>query len=478
MKKIFSTFGFVSASFVIFGVSLFYAQGVYSAPLALVDTTQPTIVQESEVPRVMPAEKSIGVMPPYPGGDNFNPFFGQDHAYSVTFRGNGQAVVFLRVLFSNNGDTPLKTLTLRFPKVDPEGILAYQVLRDKTCLRYDYNKPAVAPAYQYPCLEYGESNYSDYYGTNTYKKAKTSLTTDTLTIELSDSLASQKSGSVLVYFRAFGFAKKNVFGAYDYTFETLKVDDTIRNLRVGISPDSDLYMKGAQGNVDYFKESAPVFESSKAMSVGASFRNTSVDTAMNNIGYGTVNKNASNLMPLDSYKVKGAYADSRLKLYAGTAIASIIVVVMVLLALGFGVLKLFRALNKKSVTPDSLNVNRSYTGINLTISALAGFVSASIITILIFLAYFFTRTMNSWSYSGDAVSVLPVFALLLFVGLVGIFLIFPCIFVGVKRGIWWGLATFVFTLFWLFMAFIVLGLIFVGFKSSVGTYPTPITPMM
>jgi len=39
---------------------------------------------------------------------------------------------------------------------------------------------------------------------------------------------------------------------------------------------------------------------------------------------------------------------------------------------------------------------------------------------------------------------------------------------------WWGLATFVFTLFWLFMAFIVLGLIFVGFRTSYGNYPIKI----
>lgn len=414
------------------------------------------------------------MMPVYPGIDTFNAFFGQDHAYSVTFRGNGQAVVFLRVLFANNGDTPLKELTLRFPKVEPEGVLAYQVLRDKTCLRFDYSKPTVAPTYQYPCLEYGEPNYADYYtGTNTYKKAKTSFATDTLTIELPDALAAQKYGNVFVYFRAFGFAKKDVFGAYDYTFETLKVDDTIRALRVGISPDSDLFMKGAQGNVDYFKESAPVFESSKTMSVGASFRNATVDTAINNIGYGTVNKNASNLMPLDSYKVKGSYADSRLKLYAGSVLVWLAVTVVVLAAVSFGVWRLVRAVTKKSVPPAYLGGGTSTVGVNLALAALTGFISATLITVLVFMAYFFTRLADSWSYSGGAMSVLPVFALLLFVGLIGLFLIFPCIVVGVKRGMWWGLATFVFTLVWLFMAVCVLGLIFVGFRGYTGTYSIP-----
>lgn len=459
---------FLLAVFTFFGALLFCTRGVYSAALngSATDPTSDITFEEDRTLTPLP------LLTP----TTSTPFFGQDHSYSVTFRGNGQAVVFLRVTFSNNGDTPLKELVLRFPKVEPEGILAYQVLKDNVCLRYDYSKPATAPSSQYPCLEYGEPNYSDYYyGTNTYKKAKTSLATDTLTIELSDSLASQKSGSVLVYFRAFGFVKKNAFGAYDYTFETLKVDDTIRSLRVGISPDSDLYMKGAQGNIDYFKESAPVLESGKMMAVGGSLRNSLVDTAMNNIGYGTVNKNASNLMPLDSYKVKGSYADSQLKLYAGTIIIAMAVVVVVLLLLGLGVGRLFKALNsfkefnKKPAT---------HIGIDLTVSALAGFVSASIITILIFLAYFFTQVTTSWSYSGGAMAVLPVFAVLLFVGLVGIFLIFPCILVGVKRGIWWGLATFVFTLFWLFIAFIILGLIFVGLRGSSPVFVEPIKKIM
>ena len=464
MRKSFFNSAFVLTVFV-FGASLFFMQSAYSGSLPQSGTTLEEDVKPTPVP-------------PPPGGDTFNPFFGQDHAYSVTFRGNGEAVVFLRVIFSNNGDTPLDELTLRFPKIEPEGILAYQVIKDKTCLKYDYTKPAVAPLYQYPCLEYGEPNYSDYYGTSTYKKAKTSLAADTLTIELPDSLALQKAGSVLLYFRAFGFAKKDSFGAYDYTFETLKVDDTIRNLRVGISPDSDLFMQGAQGSVDYFKESAPIFESSKTMAVGASLRNSSVDTAMSNIGYGSINKSASNLMPLDSYKVTGSYADSRLKLYAGAIIMLLVIIIIVLLILGFGIRKLFGGFNKKSAAPNPQNVNSSNAGINLAISASAGFVSASIMIILILLAYFFTRMVSSGSYGDGVTALLPIFAMLFFVGLIGVFLIFPCIFVGVKRGIWWGLATFVFTLFWLFMAFIVLWLISTGFNRPTGTYPMPITPMM
>ncbi len=106
-----------------------------------------------------------------------------------------------------------------------------------------------------------------------------------------------------MYYRAFGYAERYSFGAYNYNFETLKIDSVISNLRVGISPDSDLFMKGATGTVDYFKDSTMVLESSKTMSAGASFTNSYMDTAISNIGYGSITKYASNLMPLDSYKV-------------------------------------------------------------------------------------------------------------------------------------------------------------------------------
>ena len=42
-------------------------------------------------------------------------FFGQDHSYSVTFRGNGEAVISLKVIFSNLTDKPLQKLTFRVP---------------------------------------------------------------------------------------------------------------------------------------------------------------------------------------------------------------------------------------------------------------------------------------------------------------------------------------------------------------------------
>lgn len=428
------------------------------------------ISSATEVRQIPPAtsgavnEKLPAVMPPRPRDGNLNPFTGQDHAYSVTFRGNGQAVVYARVVFYNSAETSLRELSFRFSKVEPEGLLAYQIFREKQCVQYDYSKPIAPPNYQYPCLQYGEPNYLDYYGQSTYKKTDVFMTTDTVTLKLPEPVAPQKSGAVLIYFRAMGYAKKDAFGAYNYVFETLKVDSVISNLRVGISPDSDLYMKGASGTVDYFRGSSVLLESSRAMGAGAAFTNSVMDAAISNIGYGSITKYANNLMPLDSYKVEGAYADSRLKLYTKPILVIAGVSLVFFVFIIFSVWRLVKTLTRKRESQVSA-VEGSRVGIDILISVLTSFASASLIVGLVFLAYLVGRWMRSVFYHGDAfASVVPIFAILVFIGLVGVFLLVSSIFVGLKRGVLWGLLTFGLTIVWLVLVFVVLTLIFIGVR--------------
>src|SRR3990167_7697476 len=89
----------------------------------------PGIDQENSINGVKP---QIYPVPPY--RDNPPQVLGQDHAYSVTFRGNGEAVVSAKVVFTNLTDTPLSSISLRVPKVDAKDIIVFQVLRDKTCI--------------------------------------------------------------------------------------------------------------------------------------------------------------------------------------------------------------------------------------------------------------------------------------------------------------------------------------------------------
>src|SRR3989344_3420130 len=53
--------------------------------------------------------------------------FGEDHAYSVTLRGNGEAVVNMRVAFSNFEEQPNKDVTLTFSGETPSEVAVYQI---------------------------------------------------------------------------------------------------------------------------------------------------------------------------------------------------------------------------------------------------------------------------------------------------------------------------------------------------------------
>ncbi|KKT69149.1 MAG: hypothetical protein UW65_C0028G0005 [candidate division WWE3 bacterium GW2011_GWB1_44_4] len=426
----------------------------------------------------VPASESIAmpnykILPPGPSDPTALtiPFFGQDHNYSVTFRGNGLAVVFLRAAFYNAGDTPLKELTLRFPaKIQPEGIAAYQIVRDNVCKTYDYTKYN-QPTGQYACLTYTEPNYYDYYyGANTYKKAQVALANDTLTVTIPSGIASQKTGSALVYYRAFGYAKKNSFGAYPYTFETVKVDDTIRALRVGISTDSDLVMKGVIGGVDYFRETAPLMESTKVMSFGSSFTNTSIDTSLQSIGYGAVNKEAYNLMPLDAYTVAGAYAKNPVALYAKELVIGVATVLVLLVLVVFAGVKIYKVAHRVK-TSGVEGSTKGHVGLNIAISALSGFLSSFAGSVFIVLAYFVLQLVSSWTYSGDILSIMHIFAVLVIIGLAALVMLPPHFIVGAKRGMWWGFASFVFMLFWFLFNLLVLGLIYATVKYNPPFYP-------
>lgn len=64
--------------------------------------------------------------------NNQNPVFGHDHSYSVTFRGNGEAVVNLRVLLTNTSDYPIDSYELRIPEgITISNIQAFQAVKER-----------------------------------------------------------------------------------------------------------------------------------------------------------------------------------------------------------------------------------------------------------------------------------------------------------------------------------------------------------
>lgn len=409
--------------------------------------------------------------------------FGQDHAYTVTLRGNGEAIINARISFSNFEDGDKSTLQLRVPQGEPQDIVAYQVMRKPRCIQYAdvrYDKP-IGGDYSIenvPCLEYQEPNYYDYWWEKTqYLKVETLLDGDTITITLPKPVLSNSSGSIVLYYRSLGIVKKAFFGSFNYKFDTLKVKDPIRNLTVGITTDQEMVLKGAASQVQYrFDYAMPMIQS-----VGYSNKSTVVSTEFDNyvgqIGQGIIVKTASYLQPLDSFVVRGSYAKSTLRLYAGDIFkgASIVLGIFVILV---GSIIYFMKRRKHSSENTLTQKLESSNGMSkATITAmmlLVSFVSSLISVGYTGLLYAVTQLLQQWMYSSNSIFIvllLLIFSLVIYISVVG----GPAIFMGIKKGIWWGVGTFLLTLFWL-MTFLIVAIVFMMLSQSGsgGIYPQPI----
>lgn len=387
----------------------------------------------------MAAPSDLSILPPRQDNQGF---LGQDHSYSVVFRGNGEAVVSLRVVLSNKGETPLSQVSLRVPKVQPNNVSVYQVIRDRVCSRY--NQPVIDPLTRiYPtgpqtCAEYQDPDYFNYYyGTAKYQKAEVNYSGDTINVTLPVPIEPNKSGSYFVYYRASGYANKNILGGYGYMFESLKVDDDIRNLQVGISSDSDLILKGATGEVEYrFNESAA--DSLSKVSAGAPAANTAIDQFYNQIGQGRIIKTASSLAPLESYSVSGAFAKNTFALYAKEILIGLgvfLAVVMISILVGRFVMRSLAARDVVSKKDSTTAKSKSMLFVVAGISFISALMMLGYTGLLIVLFEFLSSSYYQFQMLAGLFLIIIsfcIYALLLFL---------PGVVLGFKRGLEWGVAT-------------------------------------
>ncbi len=406
---------------------------------------------------------SSSILPP---SDSVPGFLGQDHHYSVTFRGNGEAVITARIVVANNGESPLSSINLRVPRIDPKDVIAFQVIRERQCLRY---KPAeLRQTYTPPiCDTYQEPDYFQYwYGNAKYQKASVDLHGDTIAVTLPQPVKPSSSGSFILYYRGLGYAKKNLFGSFNFTFETLKVEDRIQTLQVGITTDSDLVLRGAKGKVNYrFDEGTTALKSAGALALPSA--NAQIDRFAQNIGQGEIIKNATNLQPLDSYSVKGSYAENLVRLYAKEIVITVFVIVAiaaVLILIGKSFLKRVQQPAKTAPQSDRMIDIISVVGLPF----IAAFLMVAYTVLLVFVNNLFGLSSYGTGF------IFAILIMLISFGVYGLLLITPTLIMGFKRGLVWGLATFGMTIFWLiadgiiiFMIILLLG------NSNSPPYPIP-----
>lgn len=393
--------------------------------------------------------------------------FGQDHNYSVIFRGNGEAIVSARIVFTNEDGEPLSSVNLRVPRVDPRDTVAFQVFREGICSRF---QPAeLKVAYTPPiCLDYQEpDHFQSWYGSDKYQKTKVVTSADTITIALPQPVKPGASGSIILSFRAFGYAKKSLFDSYDFTFETLKTDDPIRTLRVGITTDSDIFIRGGKGKVDYrFEDSLMALKTTDASAPSA---NPQLDSFVRQIGQGEIYKTANNLLPLDSYLVKGSFADSKIKLYAKEISVSIVLSLVFFFLLRRAAKKVFSTM--KSGFPWA----RGSRPISIDLFLIFGssFVSAFLI-VAYTLILVFGRGLFFSILPYEFGDFFPIMIILISIGIYGLLLSIPALVMGFRRNIFWGLSAFGMTIFWLLVGGVVIFMVLL--LANRRTYPPyPVT---
>ncbi|OGY47162.1 MAG: hypothetical protein A3J62_03240 [Candidatus Buchananbacteria bacterium RIFCSPHIGHO2_02_FULL_38_8] len=237
------------------------------------------------------------------GSDNVPGMFGQQHQYSVLFRGNGEAVVGGKIII-NNGDekNPIEFLNLEPVSLKLNEIEVFQ--------EFCQNKILQERAEKEQC-----DNYC-YYGGNcgnferVFEKLNFEIKDSQYKIKLFEAVQPYQTGVVLVSYRGFGYVQDGLFGRKKFDFQTLRTDDKVNSIKVSVTVDTDLYFEGKKSTIDYSTQGVDVgLEYGAYTGLGA--RSSALSMFSSEVGgYGQINKTANQLLPGETFHVKGIYSST------------------------------------------------------------------------------------------------------------------------------------------------------------------------
>jgi hypothetical protein len=385
--------------------------------------------------------------------------FGQNHFYTVIFRGNGEAITYAKIAITNSEEKPLTEFSFEMPRVSPSEIVMYQMKLPQECVNYNYNDPAR------PCLQYRDPDYAQqyyYYGYSNgkaeYQKIQYTKSGNLYRFTLPTPVEPYKSTAIIVAYAAKGYVNESL-GLYKFNFETLKVPSRIQEIRVAVDVDSDLLLKGKRSSVNYNTTGLGVSELSAPQSVSS----RDLDKIVGSIGsYGPLVKEAKNLAPNESFIVKGEYATNWFRLY----FSSILLTILIIVAIFAGVYFLARFLKRRGgqgeqfgsganqqMPPQSPQGSISIFNLtNVSVSLLSVVLVGGLTYLLRFLLESdLLRSMN----------IDPVFGIVGFITIILLYVLVifgPAIIVAIKHG-WKSLVSILIAEFLWFVIFLVLYLV-------------------
>jgi hypothetical protein len=303
---------------------------------------------------------------PLPAQASDSLLFGEEHAYTVTLRGNGEAVVLAKLTFTNHDPLPITSYSFSVVGATPSEMSGYQQLLAPPSCQYEVNgKPlssstGLAPTLALlPCSPLAAPDYLTY--NSSYNPA--SLTSNYASLKLDDQgsnryviklpkpVAENDSTTLLISYAARGYVSAQL-GRFNYKFQTLKVPGRVANVTVAVAVDSDLYLNDAQSHVNYAGTSLSSGASTASPALATGSASKTLDSIATSIGAtGQLVKTAKDLSAGETYSVKGVYADADWKLHLGQLAILITIGLGVLILLVWAVISSRRRVTTKLPTP-------------------------------------------------------------------------------------------------------------------------------
>lgn len=262
--------------------------------------------------------------------------------YSVVYDKEREAAVVAKLTYLNRGKDEIKNLKLEIPGSTVRIISAVQeqtqTKTQSNCSRYDYNS-SLDQSGERRCLEYSESQATPSYtyvllDTDSSKLASQG-SSSTLDLTLKQPIASQKTGTVILYYKTQGMATK-VWNGYQYNFDTIKSSYDIDKVRVAINVTDDLYIKEtATGQTNYLKD---ITTATGSLSTAEFKTNASLSQTSNLVQESPgVIKETTSLDPNENFRVEGKYYNNslmgELPTIAGVGLTFVIILVVLMVIL-------------------------------------------------------------------------------------------------------------------------------------------------
>lgn len=326
----------------------------------------------------------FGVLVPIAQAATTDLLNGQKQYYTVMMRADKQALVYAKVTFENSSaKDDLKSFSFTLPDdVKVDNLTVQQILAKKTARTcrtyetYDTYKARVSYSYlqsQYyydqnkQCATYDETStydedfdfdanmsstteyyYYDYYlrrSTDSkfeYNDLTPARSGQTYTVELPNAIHPKKQGAVLVAYTSKSYISGSL-GRFQYDFRTFTAKELVNKAVVAINFDDEVYSTLASSKRQVSTSAASGVAQGTALTADASYESKTVDDIQTGVGTGgRYVKEKNQLLPGETFSVKGVFATSKFVLYAPTVLRWLLVLALLGSAGWFGY-RLYRA---------------------------------------------------------------------------------------------------------------------------------------